>query len=957
MAFRANKSANFKRLKKLTPSQRMDYIKRTPDYGASLLSMLTPTEFAELFPKYYQKSLPNVEGFREAISRKTTQKQDDINFGLSQGAKTVEEAERMGSWRRRGGSSGADSSGGVSSTRASGSLATNQREAYKAALAEGLSPTAARILVANLSGENLRNPNGASYADPSTSNPGQRAQGIAAWEQRRAQRIKDQFGKYPNEMSVADQTKALLWEMKTYYKPSWAALQNESMDPRDRMQIVVENFERPKYVDKSVSDRMNFYRGLGNIDTTSEATTMSRSSTRSGGFLGGGEQCVDLSKHFSGLGPASKWKFKEGAAIVPGSIIATTNYGKGEHPGGVEARNMPDKKSHYHTGVALTAPNSNGDVLILEQYAGRPAHVSMINIHNYRGSGERMAVVEGGEPTARSMQAVELGRQLANPDQLTWIQSGTSEPQAVKEGGEKAHVTPVQEAPTPAAKPVSSGEQSPAYPAEQQQIAPKTETAKMEKANKAKKTVESYKFDPEKYWNEVNTKQPAADIIYGKQRVMKETYQGFEEAQAAGAIKWNRKTNEIQIIDPNHEKIQQIYKDMQDNKIDRNAFLTKTEAGGSGTAKVSRAKRHSPARVAADNYSPEVTLSGLSKESKLIDYRGEKVSAALGVTPEQYNAYREAVASIESSGGKYGLRGGSSKRFSGAYQIGGAELKEVAKRLGEAAPVMKVKGKKTPVANEQFLNDPQMQERYFEEYNIMHHQRLMKNKKYAALSPEERLKVQGIAHNKGAGAASNYLRTGRIGTDAAGTHPQKYAHRIDKQLAGLKQTTDTEMASVKPAASTPAVASTPTTPTGAQEYSTAKVSPSKSLMDRIRTLDPYGPSASATSRDVTPKSETPRTQPVQRQQPNVGNFSIDTTPETTPPEVQRKMEPEAPKDSQQFHMQQTSTEKVQSINIDKFSERKNPEFPSPSLERHAFTIRQQQPTTGANYMHMGSDSA
>ena len=952
MAFRANKSANFKRLKKLTPSQRMDYIKRTPDYGASLLSMLTPTEFAELFPKYYQKALPNVEGFREAISRKTTQKQDDINFGLSQGAKTVEEAERMGSWRRRGGSGG-DSSGGVSSTRASGSLATNQREAYRAARAEGLSDTAAKALVANMSGESLANPGAFNKDVNSRGEFVHMARGIVQWDPQRSEAIKAHFGRYPNEMSVAEQTKAAIWEMKTSSDPrlkqTWAILSDPSAGPDQMVDALVRKYERSAFQDRDISKRMGYYRGLGNIDSVSEATTMSPASTRSGGVYGDG-QCVALSKHFSGLGAASGWKVKSGS-ISAGSVIATMSYNDGS--GGHMAKNMPDGKSHYHTGIALGAPNSKGDVLILEQFVGQPARVRTININNYNG--ERWGVVEGGEPSERSMKAVELGKQLANPDQLAWIQTGTSEPQAVKEGVGKAQVTSVQEAPTPVAKPTSSNEQPQAYPADQQQSSPKTETAKVEKA---KKSVESYKFDPDKYYNEVNSKHPEAKFFgYDRDKIMKETYQGFEEAQAAGAIKWNKKTNEIQIIDPNHEKVQSIYNDMKNQNIDRNTFLTKTEAGGSGTAKVSRAKRHSPARVAADNYSPEVTLSGLSKESKLIDYRGEKVSAALGVTPEQYNAYREAVASIESSGGKYGLRGGSSKRFSGAYQIGGAELKEVAKRLGEAAPVMKVKGKKTPVANEQFLNDPQMQERYFEEYNIMHHQRLMKNKKYAALSPEERLKVQGIAHNKGAGAASNYLRTGRIGTDAAGTHPQKYAHRIDKQLAGLKQTTDTEMASVKPAASTPAVASTPTTPTGAQEYSTAKVSPSKSLMDRIRTLDPYGPSASATSRDVTPKSETPRTQPVQRQQPNVGNFSIDTTPETTPPEVQRKMEPEAPKDSQQFHMQQTSTEKVQSINIDKFSERKNPEFPSPSLERHAFTIRQQQPTTGANYMHMGSDSA
>ena len=182
---------------------------------------------------------------------------------------------------------------------------------------------------------------------------------------------------------------------------------------------------------------------------------------------------------------------------------------------------------------------------------------------------------------------------------------------------------------------------------------------------------------------------------------------------------------------------------------------------------------------------------------------------AMGVTDAQYNAFREAVASIESSGGKYHLRGGSNKRFSGAYQIGGAELKEVAKRLGEEAPVMKVKGKRTPVANDQFMKDPHMQERYFDEYVTMHHERLMKNKKYAALSPEEKLKIQGMAHNAGAGAASKYLRTGNISRDAAGTHPEKYSHRISSQLAGLKSASDTAVASAEATKTTPQVAESP----------------------------------------------------------------------------------------------------------------------------------------------------
>ena len=89
----------FKQLKQLSPRKRVDAV--SGPNGVSMLSMLTPVEFAELFPNYYKRGLPDVGGFREAVSRMSRQKQDDINFGLSQGAKSLQEAEQMGSWRRR----------------------------------------------------------------------------------------------------------------------------------------------------------------------------------------------------------------------------------------------------------------------------------------------------------------------------------------------------------------------------------------------------------------------------------------------------------------------------------------------------------------------------------------------------------------------------------------------------------------------------------------------------------------------------------------------------------------------------------------------------------------------------------------------------------------------------------------------------------------------------------------
>ena len=615
---------------------------------------------------------------------------------------------------------------------------------------------------------------------------------------------------------------------------------------------------------------------------------------------------------------------------------------------------MPDKKSHYHTGIALTSPNANGDVLILEQFQGQPARVAMVNINNYRGSGERMAVVAGGEPSASTMKAVELGRTLANPDQLAWINSTGGDMSTMA-----ADVKPVQQAPT-AAKPAPTTQDQQQQPTVEQKGPDTKQTATLEKVDKAKKTTESYKFDPDKYWTEVKTKQPMADSMFaGKDYVMKETYKGFEEAQAAGAIKWNKKTNEIQILDPNHEKIQQIYKDMQDKNIDRNAFLSKTEAGGSGTAKVRHVRKHSGAHKGIpDNYAPDVTTSGLSRDSKLVEYKNSKVAKALGITDEQYNAHREAVASIESSGGKYHLRGGSSNRFSGAYQIGGGELKEVAKRLGEAAPVMKVKGRRTPVANEQFMKDPNMQERYFDEFNLMLHERLMKNKKYAAMSPEDKLKHVGMAHNAGAGGVSKYLRTGKVDPDKFGTKPEKYANRVSTQLAGLKSASDKATASAEAAKTSPVVAQAPKEDIAPPVDSspivthkeTAKAEPSR-LERFMEKYNPYDIGVAAKQSqsfdEADKRTRGLKADPIQRAQPGVSTNTgavtsapSDVTPETMTPVTDT------------MNMQQIPPEAAQKeITIDPGLNRQNREFPSVSLER---AIKNTTDPSGA--MHFGQPS-
>lgn len=57
---------SYKALKKLSVQDRLEAMK-TPGVGQSLMSALTPTQLAELFPDYYRRGLPDISGFQKAI--------------------------------------------------------------------------------------------------------------------------------------------------------------------------------------------------------------------------------------------------------------------------------------------------------------------------------------------------------------------------------------------------------------------------------------------------------------------------------------------------------------------------------------------------------------------------------------------------------------------------------------------------------------------------------------------------------------------------------------------------------------------------------------------------------------------------------------------------------------------------------------------------------------------------
>lgn len=155
-----------------------------------------------------------------------------------------------------------------------------------------------------------------------------------------------------------------------------------------------------------------------------------------------------------------------------------------------------------------------------------------------------------------------------------------------------------------------------------------------------------------------------------------------------------------------------------------------------------------------------------------------RTQMALGLTPQQYDAYRTAVGAIESGNNPNMGAGGAGNDYWGPYQFGAAATIETNKLLGEN------------VLRQQFKGNPDLAERHFDALSYLSHQHLMKNSpQYQAMSPTERLGVLGYAHNQGAGAATKWLRTGQEGRDAFGTSGKAYYNAIQKSIGNLSNKT------------------------------------------------------------------------------------------------------------------------------------------------------------------------
>lgn len=92
----------FNRLKALSMRKRMDVV-RSPDIGPGLFTALTPSDLASLFPDYYKRILPDVSGFRRAVSAQSAKESAIAAGKLEERLSAVESktASIMTPWAQR----------------------------------------------------------------------------------------------------------------------------------------------------------------------------------------------------------------------------------------------------------------------------------------------------------------------------------------------------------------------------------------------------------------------------------------------------------------------------------------------------------------------------------------------------------------------------------------------------------------------------------------------------------------------------------------------------------------------------------------------------------------------------------------------------------------------------------------------------------------------------------------
>ena len=393
----------FSKLKRMAPPKRFEILRDQQRLGvASRFTLLTPTEFAELFPKYYLRAMPDVKGFYDALSNKGKGGESTT----STAAADVTSKERV-------------------------TNIVKAKEIYDYIRSKGVDHVHAVGIVNNMKYESGFN--SGAIGDGGTSG------GLFQHHATRFSAMKNFVGEdWKTNWKKQIDFAMTEGDMKTYLSRNFA-------NPSDASMGFTRDFERPANTETTAMYRAHTAGGY-------EAAMLGKGGEPGGGQTPGGnydvnasgfvvpkdkglydskneEQCATLAKGMNpDLGRTSGWTVVEGP-IRPGVVVATTRYNL---PGGDRMG------AGYHTGVAMTAPDDEGNFLLLEQFKGQQPRLRQVNKDQYDGGGlggkVKFGLVQsnGRLHDEQSREALQFGANLADEEQKKKIMSNMD---ALDKGG------------------------------------------------------------------------------------------------------------------------------------------------------------------------------------------------------------------------------------------------------------------------------------------------------------------------------------------------------------------------------------------------------------------------------------------------------------------------------------------------------------------------------------------
>ena len=391
MAFNVGKQSDiFSKLKTMTPAKRLDLFNKTKyQEGGTPFTLLTPEQFAELFPRYYREAKPDVAGFQKALSKGTSGGEKTSRSGEAQGTANVATGEKV-------------------------TNVVRAREIYDYLRQKGVDHNHAVGIVNNMKYES--NFNSGAIGDGGTSG------GLFQHHASRFTAMKNYVGddwktNWKKQIDFA----LTEGEMKTYLSKNFA-------NGRDASMGFTKDFERPANTDATAA-----YRAGTAEDYGSEMSNRAGNESAPGGsyeISSSGyvvpkdkslydqkneEQCATLAKAFNpNIGRSHSWEVVRGK-IEPGMTVATERYNL---PGGDRTG------SGYHAGVAMTAPDKDGKFWLLEQFSGKKPQLRQVNANSYDGGAMggtvKFGIIQsdGKLHNEQSTEALRYGAALAPNDEI-----------------------------------------------------------------------------------------------------------------------------------------------------------------------------------------------------------------------------------------------------------------------------------------------------------------------------------------------------------------------------------------------------------------------------------------------------------------------------------------------------------------------------------------------------------